>query len=629
MPRPRTQDGWIALGFAVAAAVEAVVRSRDATYLAISLTGAPLLLLLALRRSRPLLALALFCAGAVAGTALQSWLIPHASSDAFVPILAMLLLMYSVGAHSSGRQLVAAAPLPLLVVLIIDTSRPHSDSLISAVVFFVIFVVAVPLGAGRLVRGRAMLVERLEAQGRELDEQRSASASAALAEERLRLAEELDVELADGVQRLLTRLDPEHAPGDLAQVAAVEAQARDLLARTREVVVALTAEGSAEAEAEAEAEAAPPARRATSTGLTDAAQPWICLAAASVAAGLMVELRTAPVYVPRPVAATAAVVLMIPLALAWARPLLATAVVWSAAAMFAHQVAPLQHLTSPIALVFVLPFMVAALESRPRAVAGLACCWLGILATDGAHALPGDAVVASLCWIAGAGFRARTLLVERLRANNVLLEQGRAALAAQALREERTRLARELHDAVGHALTVVALQAGAARRIWDSDRCKAEAMIEAVRVAAVSGLRGLREGLLTTLDTPGSVDELIERARAAGQNVSAEIGGGVADLPAQHLQAIYRIVQEALTNALKHAPGAAVTVSLRCTGALVHIHVTNGPPGEMPAPVQRSGHGLTGMRHRLDQLGGSLSHERTVDGGFAVRAQLPLTPVLA
>jgi len=616
--RPHTRDGWVAVGFALAAAVEAVVRSRDPAYLAINLTGAPLLLFLVMRRSRPLLTLLIFCTGALVGTALQAVFVPHASSDAFVPILAVLLAIYSVGAHGSWRQVALALPLPLLVVIVIDTTRPHSDSLLSALVFFVVFVLTLPIGAGRLVRHRSQLVAQLQAQAVELGQQRAAYVSAALARERVRLAAELDVELAEGMQRLRAALERHGSSDELVDVVRVEGLARELLAATRDVVVTLT---SAESSV-SEDEAAPSPLRLSGGRFADLAQPWACLLAASVAAGLLLEVRAAHVYVPRMLASVVVVALAAALALLWARPLLATVVVWAGAILVTHQVTPLPPLTTPIALVFVPPFLVAALEPRRRAAVGLVCCWAGILAVDGLHAFPGNAVVATLCSVAGTGVRARAELVEQLRANNVLLEQGRSRLTARALDDERGRLARELHDALGHSLTVVALQAGAARRIWDTDREKAVDMLATTRAAVVEGLRELQGSLVATRDIR-SVHDLIAQARAAGVQVIAQVDDRVVALPEQHLQTIYRTVQEALTNAVKHSPGSVVKIALRWADGGVELRVANGPPVAPASQSHRSGHGLLGMRHRLELLGGSLSHETAPDGGFLLCAQLP------
>lgn len=623
--RLRSVDARVAAVFAAAAALEAIVRSRSSAYLVINLTGAPLLLLLAVRRSRPLMTVTGFCAGAIVGSLLQAWLIPHAASDVFVPIFGLLLAIYSVGAHGSWREVALAAPQPLLVVVTVDSTLPHSESLASAVVFFAIFIVAVPIIGGRLVRGRSVLIGRLEEQGRELAEQRTAYVAAALARERLRVTNGFHRDLAEGMQRLVEALPAEGAGGGAGCAAEVETRARRLLAETREAVVAL-ADGAAVSEPPAPAVAAESQRTSS-----EAAQPWTVLAAAALTAGLLVETRGLPLRVSAPAAAVACVVLALPLAFAWVRPLAAITVLWVGAALFAHEVGPLQQTTTAIGLSFVPPFIVAALASRPRALIGLAVCWCGALATFGAGALPGDAAIATACWLAGAGFRQRSRLVNQLHANNVLIKQGRAALTAQAVDEERMRLASELHDAVGHSLTVVALQAGAARRIWETDRAKAETMLDTVRSVAVAGLAELRNGLTTMpeQDSASSLDELVDRARAAGLVVDATIEDILAILPPQQLSTVYRIVQESLTNVLKHSPGATVAVDIRRVGSKVEMTIASTPPTSASLPPQRSGHGLSGMRRRVEECGGDLMHGLSDDGRFVVTAQLPLAVVPA
>jgi len=615
--RPRTSDGWLALGLMVAGLVEPIVRSRNAVYLVTNLTGAPFLLLLAWRRTRPLLVITVFCTAAVVASIVQGWLIPRQPSDVFVPIFALLIAIYSVGAHGSRRDVLFAAPQPLVVMLVADATQPHSDSLASAIAFFSIFIIAVPIAAGRLVRGRTRLIAQLQQQARELHEQRAAYVHAALARERLRVTDDLHRNLAVGMQDLL------HAVNDNADIGAVEAHARQLLAETRETVVTL-----ADSPASVQLPETPTTPSRTPAGLADAAQPWTVMAAAALAAGLLVEIRGLTLHVPEVVGAVACFLLALPLAFAWARPLLAVAGVWIAAVAFAHTVTPLRHTTSAAALSFVLPFVIAALEPRRGALIGLGLCWLGVLTTFGAGALPGDATIVTACWLAGAGLQQRARLVTELHANNLLLEQGRVALAAQAVDEERARLARELHDAVGHSLTVVALQAGAARRIWDTNPAKALEMLETVRTVARSGLAELRDGLPT--GTGASLDELFNGARASGLQLHATIDDDVlAALARPQLATIYRVVQEGLTNALKHSPGATVTVDIHLVDGDVEVTVANTAPTSAVVLAQQPGRGLNGMRARVEECGGRLAHHLTDEGGFVLRAQLPLATVPA
>ena len=615
--RPRTIDGWLALGLMVAGLIEPIVRSHNAVYLLTNLTGAPFLLLLAWRRTRPLLVITVFCTGAILASLVQGWLIPHQPSDVFVPIFALLIAIYTVGAHGSSRDVLLTAPQPLIVMLVVDATQPHSDSLASAIAFFSVFIIAVPIAAGRLVRGRTRLIAQLRQQARELDEQRTAYVDAALARERLQVTDELHRGLAAGMQDLLDAVNEDPDVGEL------ETRARQLLAHTREAVVTL-----ADSPAPVQPAATPTAASTTPAGLSDAAQPWTVLAAAALAGGLLVEIRGLTLHVPELVGAMACAVLAVPLAFAWARPLLAVAGVWLAAVAFTYTVAPVRHTTSAAALSFVLPFVVAALEPRRRALIGLGLCWLGIFATFGAGPLPGDATIATACWLAGAGFQQRARLATELRANNLLLEQGRVALAAQAVDEERMRLARELHDAIGHSLTVVALQAGAARRIWDTDRAKAIEMLETVRTVARSGLAELRDGL--TAGTGASLDELINRARASGLQLHTAIDDdALATIAPPQLATIYRVVQEGLTNALKHSPGATVALDIHLVDGDIEVTVTNTAPTSAVVVAQQSGHGLNGMRARVEKHGGRLGHHPTDEGGFLLRVQLPLMTVLA
>ncbi len=608
----------------IAAAAETLVRSRNPFYLGLNLSGAPVLSVLALRRSRPVLTVTVLSAADVVASFTGAWLIPDMSSDVFVPIFALLLAMYSVGAHGSRREVAVAAPQPICVVVITDLLLPHSDPLVSAVIVFSIFFVTLPILGGRLVRGRSLLIRQLEEQGRELAEQRSAYVGAALARERLRVAGELDVDLADGMTRLVDALPADGVPTDRLQVERLESQARQLLSATRAAVVALIdspASPPAEPGEEPESVAVP----------REAAQPWIVLAAAALAAGLLVETHDLHSYVPRGVVVGAIVVVALPLAFAWARPLPAIAALWAAAIAFTHFVAPLDHTLSAIGLTFVPPFVVAALEPRWRGRLGLLVCWCGALVVFGADAFPGDAVLATACWLAGAGLRERTRLVDRIRANNTRLEEQRTLLTAHAVTEERMRIARELHDAMGHALTVVAVQASAARRIWNTDRVRAEAIVDTVRSVARTGLDELRDGLSTSARHElASLNDLLVGARETGLVVGASFDDVVDDLTATHVETVYRVVQEALTNVLKHSPGATVTIGLHRAGDEVELSITNtrGTPAPSPPPLS-SGHGLQGMQRRVRERGGTLTYGPDDQGGFSVHARLPMTVVPA
>jgi signal transduction histidine kinase len=213
----------------------------------------------------------------------------------------------------------------------------------------------------------------------------------------------------------------------------------------------------------------------------------------------------------------------------------------------------------------------------------------------------------------------------------------------RALLEERQRIARELHDVVAHHMSVIAIQAEAAPyRSADPPPELVESFAE-IRASALSGLNELRRvlGVLRSeradvAPQPGleDLDELLESARTGGVTVAREISGTPRPLPDGVNLSAYRIVQEALSNAIRHAPGSAVQVKLYYGEAALVIEVRNdagaaGPlkNGEQPAAAalgNGGGHGIIGMRERATMLGGSLRAGLTPDQEFLVTAALPL-----
>ena len=213
--------------------------------------------------------------------------------------------------------------------------------------------------------------------------------------------------------------------------------------------------------------------------------------------------------------------------------------------------------------------------------------------------------------------------------------------AQEAVALERSRLARELHDVVGHALNVVVLQAGAARRVFDK---RPEVVRESLGSIEATGRQALGdiERLLGILRAeaadrdelgpqPGlaDIEGLVAQVREAGVAVSVTSACSSADLPSSVDLSAYRIVQEALTNTLKHAgPGAHAGVAVRCTGEWLEIECLDdgrGRPADGPFNERFSGgRGLLGMRERVLLFGGELQVGPRPEGGFRVYARLPL-----
>jgi len=199
--------------------------------------------------------------------------------------------------------------------------------------------------------------------------------------------------------------------------------------------------------------------------------------------------------------------------------------------------------------------------------------------------------------------------------------------------EERARIARELHDMIGHAISVITVQAGAARLQLDHDPQRAREPLMAIEETGHETLAEMRRliGILRDMGEPGlapqpgmaQLDRLLQGVRDSGLDVELQREGeGPGSLPPAIDLAAYRIVQEALTNALKHGGHgpALVTVSYAPSTPRLDIESAGGANGNGGG----AGHGLVGMRERVDQCGGELHAGATADGRFAVRAVLPL-----
>ncbi|GGP83699.1 sensor histidine kinase [Streptomyces sindenensis] len=217
----------------------------------------------------------------------------------------------------------------------------------------------------------------------------------------------------------------------------------------------------------------------------------------------------------------------------------------------------------------------------------------------------------------------RALDAERTREETALRRAG----------EERLRIARELHDSLTHSISIVKLQAGVAVHLARKRGIAVDPALLAIQEAGGEAMRELR-ATLEVLRTDGPqepppgtglarIGELTERARAAGITLSVHIDGGERTLPADVDRTAYRIVQEALTNVARHAGRARTTVRLGYTDHALTVAVVDEGPCPPGAPIT-PGTGLTGMRERVAALGGTLTAAPRPDGGFAVRAELPL-----
>jgi signal transduction histidine kinase len=228
-------------------------------------------------------------------------------------------------------------------------------------------------------------------------------------------------------------------------------------------------------------------------------------------------------------------------------------------------------------------------------------------------------------WLAGRAIQSR-----RLRERQLIVERDEGARAAVA--EERSRIARELHDVVAHAISVIVLQARGARHSDGAERDEALTAIETTGAAALTEMRRLLHMLRAddeamALAPQPSLDQLeglVTQVRDAGLPVELRIQGARRALPPGVDVSAYRIVQEALTNALKHAGPARARVSIRYEADALELEIADTGTGADAVNGAGSGHGLVGMRERVAVFGGELDSGPHSGGGFTVRARLPL-----
>ncbi|MFF2025130.1 sensor histidine kinase [Streptomyces sp. NPDC058171] len=280
-----------------------------------------------------------------------------------------------------------------------------------------------------------------------------------------------------------------------------------------------------------------------------------------------------------------------------------------------------------------------ALRNRPRiaaetlgisVVAGL----LFVLAWGFAGYVVLTVAVLSIATLVGSALHGRDVARSRLIAQEELTAEERAR---RTLLEERTRIARELHDVVAHHMSVISIQAQAAPHLVEQPSPELNETLESIRKSAKDALTELRQvlGVLRSERTEpdgewhapqpdlSRLDELVANVRGAGLDVTLRTSGESVPLAQSVELSAFRIVQEALSNAMRHAPGARAEVDIHYARYHVTVRVTNTAPTR-PAPRSPgAGHGLLGMRERAAVLGGTVACGSTADGGYEVTVVLP------
>ena len=285
-------------------------------------------------------------------------------------------------------------------------------------------------------------------------------------------------------------------------------------------------------------------------------------------------------------------------------------------------------------------FLFGILEDRRQAVAGLGIALgaAGVVTTQrpepgrGATS-PGLVLLFSIAWLAGFAIGRKLEQASAAQERAERLEREQEAEARAAVAEERARIARELHDVVGHSVSVMTVQASAVRRRLNPDQEQEREALEIVEQTGREALAEMRR-LVGVLRRPEEapalapqpslehLDRLVAQARESGLPVELRIEGEPTQLPPGVDLTAYRLVQEGLTNAIKHARASKADVVVRYGDGSVEVTVTDDGPGG--GDGGGGGHGLVGMRERVTVYGGELEAGPRPEGGYSLRARLPV-----
>jgi signal transduction histidine kinase len=240
--------------------------------------------------------------------------------------------------------------------------------------------------------------------------------------------------------------------------------------------------------------------------------------------------------------------------------------------------------------------------------------------------------------IVGRTVHSRTRHAAQLADRAESLERQQALTAQLAVQEERTRIARELHDVIAHTVSVMVVQAGAAEQIVARDPDRARAAMQAVQSTGREALGEMARLLgmlredgaeigLTPAPGLGDLPALVDSVRRSGMDVDLQLDGYPGQLPPGPELSVYRIVQEALTNVRKHAGRSRTNVHVKCsdTAIVAEIHDDGASRPTIDVAVPGAGHGLIGMRERVALYGGTLIAGPSAAGGFLVQASIPIT----
>jgi signal transduction histidine kinase len=592
---------------------------------------------LALRRRLPIVS---FASVAVLTPTLDRALGTPWGENANALVFLVLAASYSVGAHAPLRRSLPAVVGATAWLAALEAIGGDGQDY-----GFTVLLLGVPWLSGRGVRRYRHQAGRLRELATRLERERAVSERVAVARERQRMAGEIHDAIAHGVGEMVLQAsgaeevlerDPQRARKALA---AVQHTGREAVNELRAALSILRSDDEPLPLWHDEVELDPAATPRTRSWrmFLDAG-----LALAVLALGIVYALDAAAVAGQRAPAlllqllAAAAVVLRGPRPLV-ALPLAVVAYGGEALLIDGDAGSP-----ATIGALLLTTYSAAARADRRGGIATAflalgapAAIGLAVAGADAADVLLPVAIFA-IPWLAGRAVAAYRRQGEELGVLAQRLARERDALARLAALDERARVARELHDSVAHAISVMVLQAGAADQVLDTETEQARASMRAIQDVGRDALDHLATllGLLQATDDPpplaprpglADLERLLAAVRRAGLPVRLRTIGEPEPLPATLDGAAYRVIQEALTNALKHSGAAPTDVTVRFSADGVHIDIVDAGASSPQTPT--GGHGLAGMRERVARHGGLLHAGPGAGGsGFAVSAFLPSAP---
>lgn len=565
------------------------------------------------------------------------------AADLLTPLAAVAWAAFGVGAAARTRTTVGAAGITVGLLTLADQLVSSSRFAWWNDIAFYVIVVGGPAVLGALLAARSRQISELRARSQALEAAGDLPARLARAVEAERLERSVDSVLAARISGII--VDAEYADRlctaaparALGAVERVEFAAREVLQDLRDVLGALHPQplpmiGPAVTAVRVGDETAPGRQPPPARG-------WADLMLAAAALPVLLEVLVTPGMRGSLAANVAACVLLsVLLGTARRRPLLAAGALVVLTQVFGMWLTPAAGTVTWLAPLLVLAYLLGAKEPLLRAVVGLLVLSGGTMVVEGAsgdlQGLAPTLVLTALAWTGGRFVRDRELLAVRQRELGVALEQGRQQRAQLAIAEQRARTARELHDIGAHAMTVVCLQAGAARRVWEVDPVAAREALRTVACVSRDTLAHLRDAFAVISHGSngggpalGELEPLVGLGRSLGLQIQVKVEGALRPVPTPVSIVAYRVVQEALTNAARYAAHSRVQVSVLYLDDELIVQVQDeGAYGtdELPVALPGSGLGLQGMRERVEACSGRLTYGRRPTGGFAVNARLPL-----